>query len=312
MNRSNRIIKLKLDVIFKAMFGRQENENLLADFLSQMLEIPRESIHKIIMDNVELLPDNYADKFSRVDLKMQVDEKVVNVEMQICDESNFRERTLYYWSKIYSSELKSGEDYSKLRETICINIVNFNLFDCTEFHSHFKIIEKNRHEVLTDKFAIHFFELKKIGKNPDKNKPMELWLQLINAETEEELNMLENTNVREINQAIVVLRELNADEKMRYISDMREKALHDEANALNSAKRSGFNEGMKQGKIKGLEQGKKEGLEQGKKEGLEQGKKEGLEQGKKEGAIEERKLIVSQLKASGMTDEQIKAILGSV
>jgi predicted transposase/invertase (TIGR01784 family) len=304
MNRSNRIIKLKLDVIFKAMFGRQENENLLADFLSQMLEIPRESIHKIIMDNVELLPDNYADKFSRVDLKMQVDEKVVNVEMQICDESNFRERTLYYWSKIYSSELKSGEDYSKLRETICINIVNFNLFDCTEFHSHFKIIEKNRHEVLTDKFAIHFFELKKIGKNPDKNKPMELWLQLINAETEEELNMLENTNVREINQAIVVLRELNADEKMRYISDMREKALHDEANALNSAKKSGFNEGMKQGKIKGLEQGKKEGLEQG--------KKEGLEQGKKEGAIEERKLIVSQLKASGMTDEQIKAILGSI
>jgi predicted transposase/invertase (TIGR01784 family) len=278
------------------MFGRQENENLLADFLSQMLEIPRESIHKIIMDNVELLPDNYADKFSRVDLKMQVDEKVVNVEMQICDESNFRERTLYYWSKIYSSELKSGEDYSKLRETICINIVNFNLFDCTEFHSHFKIIEKNRHEVLTDKFAIHFFELKKIGKNPDKNKPMELWLQLINAETEEELNMLENTNVREINQAIVVLRELNADEKMRYISDMREKALHDEANALNSAKKSGFNEGMKQGKIKGLEQGKKEGLEQG----------------KKEGAIEERKLIVSQLKASGMTDEQIKAILGSI
>jgi flagellar biosynthesis/type III secretory pathway protein FliH len=116
--------------------------------------------------------------------------------------------------------------------------------------------------------------------------------------------MLENTNVREINQAIVVLRELNADEKMRYISDMREKALHDEANALNSAKKSGFNEGMKQGKIKGLEQGKKEGLEQG--------KKEGLEQGKKEGAIEERKLIVSQLKASGMTDEQIKAILGSI
>jgi flagellar biosynthesis/type III secretory pathway protein FliH len=100
--------------------------------------------------------------------------------------------------------------------------------------------------------------------------------------------MLENTNVREINQAIVVLRELNADEKMRYISDMREKALHDEANALNSAKKSGFNEGMKQGKIKGLEQGKKEG------------------------AIEERKLIVSQLKASGMTDEQIKAILGSI
>jgi predicted transposase/invertase (TIGR01784 family) len=277
MENSNRIIKLKLDVIFKAMFGRKDNEGLLSDFLSKMLEIPRESIRNIIMDNVELLPDHYADKFSRVDLKMQVDERVVNVELQICDESNFRERTLYYWSRIYGSELKSGEDYSKLRETICINIVNFNLFDCKEFHSHFKVMEKNRHEVLTDKFAIHFFELKKIGKHPNKDNPMELWLQLINAETEEELTMLESTNVKEINQAILVLRELNADEKMRYLADMREKALHDEANALNSAEK--------------------------------RGEKRGLAKGRAEGKMEERMSMIAKMKAAGMSDEQIEAII---
>ncbi|MDY3258516.1 MAG: Rpn family recombination-promoting nuclease/putative transposase, partial [Ruminococcus callidus] len=223
---SNKIIKLKLDIIFKAMFGTAENEQLLANFLSSILEIPRESIKKIIMDNVELIPDNYADKFSRVDLKMQVDDKIVNVELQINSEPDFAERTLYYWSRIYGSELKSGESYGKLKETICINIVNFNLFDCNEYHSHFKIMEKTRHEVLTNKFGIHFFELKKIGKHPDKNNHMQLWLQLINAETEEELDMLENTNVQEINQAIVVLRKLNADEKMRYLAEMREKSLH--------------------------------------------------------------------------------------
>jgi predicted transposase/invertase (TIGR01784 family) len=282
---SNRIIKLKLDVIFKAMFGRKDNEGLLADFLSKMLEIPRESIRNIIMDNVELLPDHYADKFSRVDLKMQVDERVVNVELQICDESNFRERTLYYWSRIYGSELKSGEDYSKLRETICINIVNFNLFDCKEFHSHFKVMEKNRHEVLTDKFAIHFFELKKIGKHPNKDNPMELWLQLINAETEEELTMLESTNVKEINQAILVLRELNADEKMRYLADMREKALHDEANALNSAEKRGIEKGRAEGEKRGLAKGRAEG------------EKKGIA------------LVIAKMKAAGMSDEQIEAII---
>jgi predicted transposase/invertase (TIGR01784 family) len=267
------------------MFGRKDNEGLLADFLSKMLEIPRESIRNIIMDNVELLPDHYADKFSRVDLKMQVDERVVNVELQICDESNFRERTLYYWSRIYGSELKSGEDYSKLRETICINIVNFNLFDCKEFHSHFKVMEKNRHEVLTDKFAIHFFELKKIGKHPNKDNPMELWLQLINAETEEELTMLESTNVKEINQAILVLRELNADEKMRYLADMREKALHDEANALNSAEKRGIEKGRAEGEKRGLAKGRAEG------------EKKGIA------------LVIAKMKAAGMSDEQIEAII---
>ena len=43
--------------------------------------------------------------------------------------------------------------------------------------------------------------------------------------------MLENANVQEINKAILILRELSADEHMRQIAEMREKALHDEASA---------------------------------------------------------------------------------
>ena len=290
MIKDNRIIKLKLDVIFKAMFGRKGNENILADFLSRMLEIPRESIKQIIMDNVELIPDNFADKFSRVDLKMWVDNKIVNVELQIKNEADFKERSLYYWSRIFSGELKSGENYGDLKETICINIINFNLFDCKEFHSHFKIMEKNRHEVLTDKFGIHFFELNKIGKNPNKNNLMELWLQLIASETEEELSMLENTNVQEINNAILVLRELNADEKMRYISEMREKALHDEASAINAAE--------------------KKGIEKGKAVGRKEGREEGRKEGREEGREEERIRLAENLRKMGMTEEQIKKALG--
>lgn len=295
MTQNNRIVKLKLDVIFKAMFGRKENEHLLADFLSRLLEIPRDSIKRIIMDNVELIPDHIANKFSRVDLKMQVEERIVNVEMQISDEPNFRERTLFYWSKIYSDELKSGEDYSQLRETICINIVNFNLFDCADYHSYFKVMEKNRHEVLSDCFAIHFFELKKIGKHPNKDKPLELWLQLINAETEEELQMLEQTNVQEISQAILVLRELSADEKMRYMAEMREKALHDEATAIHAA----------------LEKGMAQGLKKGLKKGLAQGMAQGMAQGLEKGKAEERQRIMENLRKFGLSEDQIQAALSA-
>lgn len=61
--------------------------------------------------------------------------------------------------------------------------------------------------------------------------------------------MLENTNVQEISNAIFVLRELNADENMRRIAEMREKALHDEANAINSAEEKGRAEGRTEGAI---------------------------------------------------------------
>ena len=44
--------------------------------------------------------------------------------------------------------------------------------------------EDKHNSVLTDNFIAHYFELKKIGKNFDKNNKQELWLRLINAETE--------------------------------------------------------------------------------------------------------------------------------
>ncbi len=285
MADERRIIKLKLDIIFKQMFGDAKNESVIANFLSGILEIPRGSIKKIIMENVELVPDYHFGKFCRLDLKMQVDDKIVNIEMQLNNHNNFRERTLYYWSRVYSDELKESDDYGKLRDTICINIVNFNLFDCENFHSHFKVMEKERHEVLTDTFAIHFFELKKLGKNPDKNNMMKLWLQLVNAETEEELEMLENTGVKEIREAIVILRELNADEKMRQLAFTREKAIRDEANAINSARA----EGIAEGRAKGIAEGEARGIEKGRVKAIAS--------------------VVEKMKARGMSDKEINEIL---
>lgn len=227
------IVKAKLDIIFKTMFSKSENEDILHSFLSTMLELPYDSIKEIVIQNSEILPETITGKFSRLDLKMQVDDKLVNVEMQIKNEPDFNDRVLYYWSKLYSGDLKSGDEYGDLKQSISINIINFNMFECPEFHSCFKVPEVNRHELLTDKCAIHFFELKKINKKINKNNRMELWLQLINAESEEELEMLRQTNVPEIQKAVMVIHQMSEDEKIQELARLREKALHDEASAQN-------------------------------------------------------------------------------
>ncbi len=121
---------------------------------------------------MELAPEYLDQKFSRLDLKLDVDGRIVNIEMQVNRETDFKERTLFYWSKLYSEELKTGDEYAELKQTICINIINFDLFGCEDYHSHFKVMENERHEILTDKFAIHFFELKKLNKYK-KNRRME-------------------------------------------------------------------------------------------------------------------------------------------
>lgn len=244
MNKEEKIVMLKLDVIFKRVFGNDSNKAIIAAFISDLLEIPRESIKAIYINNVELTPEYLDMKFSRLDLRLDVDGRIVNIEMQVNRETDFKERTLFYWSKLYSEELKTGDEYGELKQTICINIINFDLFDCEDYHSHFKVLETERHEVLTEKFAIHFFELKKLSKFK-KNRRMEDWLNLINAETEGDLMAIQQTTqIPEVKDTIVMLRQLSADEQVRMEAHYREKRLHDEATALGSARREGRAEGM--------------------------------------------------------------------
>ena len=254
------IVKLKLDIIFKRVFGDKKNKNIIIAFLSDILEIPRKNIKEVYIDNVELPPEYLGEKFSRLDLKLEVQDvndsenKIINIEMQVNSEPAFKERTLYYWSKMYSEELKSSEEYDSLKKTICINIINFNLFESLEYQSHFQILEKDRQELLTDKFSIYFFELKKVKKS-QKGKPVEDWLNLINAEKKEELMALElSTNIPEVKDVIVKVRELSSDEKLRRLAYYREKRLHDEANAINGSKKEGIKIGRAEGRAEGINQ----------------------------------------------------------
>ena len=124
------VVSAKLDIIFKKFFT--ENVDMLYSFVASMLDVPLESISEIKITNPELPPESLEGKFSRLDLNLKVDNRLVNVEIQVKNEPDYRDRTLFYWAKLYSSELKSGEDYSKLKQTITINIINFNMFSVRE------------------------------------------------------------------------------------------------------------------------------------------------------------------------------------
>lgn len=231
------VVSAKLDIIFKKLFT--ENEDMLYSFVASMLELPQESISEITITNPELPPETLEGKFSRLDLSLKVDNRLVNVEIQVKNDVDYRDRTLFYWAKLYSSELKSGGDYSELKQTITINIINFNMFSGKDYHTEVATIIKGTEEVFSDKFSIHFFELKKVGKKPDPQNSRQLWLQFINADSEEEFEMISQTNVPIMQKAVNVIYDMSEDTKIREIARLREKALHDEASAIKNAKAEG-------------------------------------------------------------------------
>lgn len=59
------------------------------------------------------------------------------------------------------------------------------------------------------------------------------------------------TNVKDIHDIIFTIRKMSADEKTRYETEMREKAIMDERPALTNSERRGFKKGIEEGKIRG-------------------------------------------------------------
>ncbi|MCM1270501.1 MAG: Rpn family recombination-promoting nuclease/putative transposase [Ruminococcus flavefaciens] len=260
------VVSAKLDIIFKKIFT--ENEDMLQSFLADILDIPYDDIQDIIVAKQELTPETVDGKFSRLDLNLKVADKLINVEIQLKGDNDYRDRTLFYWAKLYTSELKSGETYGQLKKTICINIINFNMFDRSDYHTEIVSSIKDTGEIFSDKFSIHFFELKKVGKEVNPNNRRELWMQFLNASSEEEFEVLKQTNVPIMNKAVNIIYDLSEDTKIREMARLREKALHDEASALANAKNEGKAEGRAEGISIGEENAVNKMIEKMRKRGM--------------------------------------------
>ena len=115
----------KMDFVFKNIFGSEKHPNILISFLNATLK-PKDLITEVEIKNTDLNKGYIEDKFSRLDVKaMTSNNEIINIEIQLKNEYNMIKRSLYYWSKLYSEQLNEGEDYSVLKRTICINILNF-------------------------------------------------------------------------------------------------------------------------------------------------------------------------------------------
>lgn len=138
--------------------------------VSPKLDIPIEEIKGIEVLNPDILPESIGEKYYRLDILLDLGGKFVNVEMQVRSEKYFGDRILLYWSKMYSSQLDKGESYKKLCPCIAITIVDFDLFEHEDYHSEFGVWDVEHDNKLTDKMAIHFFELKKVPQSVDQSK----------------------------------------------------------------------------------------------------------------------------------------------
>ncbi len=229
--------KFTNDILFKMLFVK--HPSLLKKLVATLLKIKLDSITAFEITNPEIPPEFYGDKFCRLDINMLVDGQRVDLEVQVNNEGDYPERSLYYWAREYSTALGEGGTYSDLPRTIIISILAFKLFDCMEYHSEYQPLEVTRHTPLSDRMALHYFELSKLPENVTGNNIRELWLSLLRSKTEEDLARLEALEVSDVKQAIEAYRHITVTPEFREAERLRAKARHDEAQALHHARSEG-------------------------------------------------------------------------
>ena len=226
------------DILFKMLFTKYQE--LLKQLVASLLEFDYRKIENFIVTNPEIPPEEIGNKFCRLDIKMIVDGKLVNLELQVENEGNYPERSFYYLARNISTSLEVGQDYKEMPRTIMISILGFSLFpDPQKIHSEFQMLEVANHRPLTDKVVMHFFELTKLTKEMASDKAWQIWLNLINAKTEEDLSAIEALEVPVMKEAINAYRRVLTSSEYAEIEHLRHKADHDEAQALGNAERRG-------------------------------------------------------------------------
>jgi len=258
------LINPRVDLAFKKLFGSEENKDLLKSLLNAILP-PHEQLAELELKNPYNLADYIDGKLSILDIKA-VDEKGkwYDIEMQVEPLKHYGQKALYYWGKVFTGQIESGELYSELRKTIVISILDFIYFPHDERHHRiFSLRDIETHGICRglDYMDLHFIELKKFKKElKDIKTTLDRWVTFLNnAYTYEKDKIpVELASDKEVQKAIEKLDLMYLNKKEREYYEAAQKAMRDSAEALLTAKEEGREEGREEGeKNKAVEMAKR-------------------------------------------------------
>ena len=245
------------DALLKFVFAQEERKQVTQSFINAFFEA--EGTPQLVdfeFRDRELNAERKIAKRSHLDILGSCsDGTLTNVEVQIDPIKAMPVRTLFYWSWLYR-RLVRGDDYTKLKRTVSIDVLAFNLFpedETPDYHNCFAILNKKypKH-MLTDHLELHFVELPKWETNRPKNwkdmSRLDKWLAYFSSKTpDEEMEEIAMSDSM-IQEALNAENAFMLDPAMLSAYDAAEEARRDQAARDSYLLDEGIKKGMRQGK----------------------------------------------------------------
>lgn len=253
---------MRNDYMFKAVL--QESREVLRNLVAVLMGIDESTIASCEIVNPIELGKSMDAKECILDVKLVLnDTQIINIELQIRKEASWPERSLLYWSRAFDC-IRSGDDYSLLKPTYHIGILDFTLFENNpEFYAEYLLMSRNTGKIYTDKISMRVLDLSKIENAREGEEKLVKWAKIFRAKTMAELETL--AAEEEVLKSMVAhIRELSEEEKIRQQCEAREDYERRLLTEYRAGERSGIERGLKQGKERGIEltaiKMKKEGI----------------------------------------------------
>ncbi len=249
-------------MFIRYLLGSKGHEELLRNFINAHLEDSGfDPVNRVTIENPFNLQEFENDKESILDVRAQAkDKRIINIEIQTARQGVYVHRSLYYWARLYQGQLKKSEAYDVLSPVICINILDFTIFEALrEPHSCFLVTEKSHPEyILTDDFQLHFYELPKYQENRGARTQLERWACFFRCEGKSDKRdtmeiLLKNDPV--LTQAHDEYVHFTEDKQLRMAYEAREKYRRDQLAMISFARQEGMEKGIEQGVRKGIAEG---------------------------------------------------------
>jgi predicted transposase/invertase (TIGR01784 family) len=241
------LLSPKSDFIFKLIFGDERNIDILKNFLQAVLDLPASEYREITVVDPHLKREAEEDKLGILDVKIHTTGgSVIDVEIQVGDVPNFRERLVLYGSKMVVEQISRGDEYAAIKRVISIVITDYVLLpEEAAYHNVYRLLNTKTHRPFTDLIEFNTLELPKLPAE-DEGGALWAWMKFLTCEKREEFAMVAEKNPQ-VGKAVAVLMELSEDERTRLLEESREKARRDWASRMRGAREKGIAEGISQG-----------------------------------------------------------------
>ncbi len=230
----------KIDLVFKKIFGTDQNKNLLKSLINSVLPTG-EQIVEVIIKNPYNETDFVGDKLSVVDIKATDEkERWYDIEIQIKEQKYYGKRAIFYLSEIYSNQLIESDSYDKLRKTIIISLLDFDYFTNDKRYFRrccYKDFETGELYPELDFADLYFVELKKFDNELKHIKTtLDRWIMFLNKASElDKDNLPDELKEEAIIQAINTIDTMSFNAKEREYYESEKKVMRDRDAVIQTA-----------------------------------------------------------------------------